>query len=367
MSAYFEDYITVAVFAAVGVGLVAVMLGVAAILRPSNPTRTKRLTYECGVDPVGTGAYSYSYGYKWTGYRTVMAYAPGTRILYFSNPHVLYLGNPTGIIETAADSAYNALSLNNTRVTVANWRAGAVVITVSPTTIPAATAGSAYSVTFTQTGGTPPISWSRTGALPSGLSLDAASGVLSGTPLVIGSFPITVTATDLNAFTGSRDYTLVVGCGVVSVTPPTLPSGTIGAAYSQAFSRVGGVGASVWSETGALPSGVLFNTGTAVLSGTPAATGSFPITVSATDVNGCGGSGTPTLVINGPDPFTPTALPVDAISMILDGSNWLRRSSPATPPLCITRMRCDRARSSGRSELIKSTAKPAAANWPISR
>ena len=31
-------------------------------------------------DSVGTGAYSYSYGYKWTGYRTVMAYAPGTRI-----------------------------------------------------------------------------------------------------------------------------------------------------------------------------------------------------------------------------------------------------------------------------------------------
>lgn len=55
MSAYFQDYITVAVFAAVGVGLVAVMLGVAAVLRPSNPTRTKRLTYECGVDPVGAG------------------------------------------------------------------------------------------------------------------------------------------------------------------------------------------------------------------------------------------------------------------------------------------------------------------------
>ncbi len=55
MSAYFQDYITVGVFAAVGVGLVAVMLGVAAVLRPSNPTRAKRLTYECGVDPVGVG------------------------------------------------------------------------------------------------------------------------------------------------------------------------------------------------------------------------------------------------------------------------------------------------------------------------
>ena len=51
-----------------------------------------------------------------------MAYAPGTRILYFSNPGVQYLGNPTGVSEAAGNSANNALSLNNTRVTVANWR-----------------------------------------------------------------------------------------------------------------------------------------------------------------------------------------------------------------------------------------------------
>lgn len=55
MTAYFQDYITVAVIAALGVVLVAVMLGVAALLRPDNPTRAKLLTYECGVDPVGTG------------------------------------------------------------------------------------------------------------------------------------------------------------------------------------------------------------------------------------------------------------------------------------------------------------------------
>ncbi len=75
-------------------------------------------------DGGGPGAFSYSFGYKWTGYRTVMAYAPGTRILYFSNPNVLHLGLPTGVAEASASSAYNALSLNNTRTTVANWRQG---------------------------------------------------------------------------------------------------------------------------------------------------------------------------------------------------------------------------------------------------
>ena len=88
------------------------------------------------TDPVGTGAYFYSFGYKdpANAFRTVMAYdcpVSCTRILYFSNPTVLYTGKPTGINCTTpgcaspdTTSAYNALSLNNTRVTVANWRLG---------------------------------------------------------------------------------------------------------------------------------------------------------------------------------------------------------------------------------------------------
>jgi NADH-quinone oxidoreductase subunit A len=52
---YFQDYITVAVFAGFGIVLVAVALGASALLRPKNPSATKRQTYECGVDPVGEG------------------------------------------------------------------------------------------------------------------------------------------------------------------------------------------------------------------------------------------------------------------------------------------------------------------------
>lgn len=55
MTTYFEQYITVGVFAALGVVLVAALLGLAAVFRPTNPTKTKQLTYECGVDPVGSG------------------------------------------------------------------------------------------------------------------------------------------------------------------------------------------------------------------------------------------------------------------------------------------------------------------------
>lgn len=71
----------------------------------------------------GGGAYAYSYGHKFTAsgtaYRTVMAYAPGARITYFSNPNVSYLGVPTG---TAG--ANNALTLENSKATIAQFRSG---------------------------------------------------------------------------------------------------------------------------------------------------------------------------------------------------------------------------------------------------
>ena len=55
MAEYFQDYITVAVFAGFGAILVAAAVGVGWLLRPSRPSATKAQTYECGIDPVGSG------------------------------------------------------------------------------------------------------------------------------------------------------------------------------------------------------------------------------------------------------------------------------------------------------------------------
>ncbi|MCB2224268.1 MAG: NADH-quinone oxidoreductase subunit A [Actinobacteria bacterium] len=55
MTQYFQDYITVAVFAAFGVLLVLIAVGASALLRPKNPTPAKSASYECGMDPVGGG------------------------------------------------------------------------------------------------------------------------------------------------------------------------------------------------------------------------------------------------------------------------------------------------------------------------
>ncbi len=84
-------------------------------------------------------------------------------------------------------------------------------ITVNPPTIPGATADSAYAQVFTQTGGNAPVTFSLGGALPTGVSFTSGTATLSGTPTQVGSFPITVTATDTNNCSASRNYTLVVG------------------------------------------------------------------------------------------------------------------------------------------------------------
>lgn len=51
MESYYSQYVTVAAVAGAAVVMFGLMLGIARILRPHNPTAEKLLTYECGVDP----------------------------------------------------------------------------------------------------------------------------------------------------------------------------------------------------------------------------------------------------------------------------------------------------------------------------
>ena len=55
MISYFQDYVTIGAVLGFGLFLVVLLLGVASVLRPNKPYEEKLQTYECGVDPVGTG------------------------------------------------------------------------------------------------------------------------------------------------------------------------------------------------------------------------------------------------------------------------------------------------------------------------
>ncbi|HNQ77669.1 MAG TPA: putative Ig domain-containing protein [Acidobacteriota bacterium] len=86
---------------------------------------------------------------------------------------------------------------------------GGCSITIAPATLPDATVGLAYSQTIAASGGTAPYTYEVTsGVLPAGLTLNPATGVISGTPTSGGSYTFTITATDSAACTGTITYTI---------------------------------------------------------------------------------------------------------------------------------------------------------------
>ncbi|HEX3842240.1 MAG TPA: putative Ig domain-containing protein, partial [Acidimicrobiales bacterium] len=209
-----------------------------------------------------------------------------------SLPAGLTLNAATGVISgtpTAAGSPTFIVTLTDTNGKKATQSYTlAVVIGPSITTpsLPSGEVGVAYSQPLAGTGGTTPYTWSvTTGSLPAGLTLNSATGVISGSPTAAGSPTFTVTLTDANSQTSTKVFTVVVAA-VPSITTPSLPSGEVGVAYSQTLAGTGGATPYAWSvTTGSLPAGLTLNSATGVISGSPTTAGSPTFTVTLTDAN----------------------------------------------------------------------------------
>jgi len=97
------------------------------------------------------------------------------------------------------------------------------VITLSPATLPPGMLGTPYSQSVTASGGTTPYTYTiASGALPGGLSLNPASGLISGVPVQTGFFNVTIRATDANGCIGARSYTLTILPAATIPGAPTL-------------------------------------------------------------------------------------------------------------------------------------------------
>jgi len=212
-----------------------------------------------------------------------------------------------------------AVTLDNSHVTVCGPTSACPVITVNPAALPNGTVGTPYSQTVSGAGGTGPYTFTvSSGALPTGLTLNTTTGVISGTPTGGGTFPFTITATDANGCPGSRLYSIAIAgppaCPVITVNPATLPPGVVGTPYSQTISAVGGTAPYAFAvSSGFLPPGLTLNTanmGTVVISGTPTTPGQFNFTITATDANGCPGGRPYSIVI----PFLPGGCPVITVT-----------------------------------------------------
>jgi len=166
--------------------------------------------------------------------------------------------------------------------------------------LPNAAAGTPYSVQLLSSGGVGAVTWSTPNLPANGLTLNAATGVISGTPTGSASpLTINVTATDSSGKIATRSFSLTV----VTPPPPTvatasLPVGYPGVPYNTTLLASNGSGSKTWSLTGgSLPSGWILDSSTGQITGSATAASSTSLTFTVTDGLGRTASRTLTLTI----------------------------------------------------------------------
>ena len=175
------------------------------------------------------------------------------------------------------------------------WTAddGTVVLTINPppTILSAAnvtaTTGASFAYAITATGG--PTAYAASN-LPTGLSLNAASGQITGVIPAAGTYAVGLSATGPG---GTGTATVTLSCSDPVAAAPVVPAfenglsenGYVGQTFSESLDATGSPTA--YTATN-LPAGLSLNTASGLLSGTPTAAGVYTVPVSATGAAGTG-------------------------------------------------------------------------------
>ena len=196
-------------------------------------------------------------------------------------------GTISGTPTTAGTYTVN-LSANN----IGGTGPGATVtITIEPSgPVPTITSAASVSAnldtafTYQIVASESPTSYAASG-LPVGLSVNTATGAITGTPTVGGVFTSTLTASNGNGASSAFSLQFVLG-PVSAVNSASTLSGFTGVAVSSY--QLTGTNSPTSFNVGALPSGLSYNSSTRQITGTPAAAGHTDVTISANNAVGQG-------------------------------------------------------------------------------
>lgn len=169
------------------------------------------------------------------------------------------------------------------------WEQRTYTITVNPTplvsaTLPTGYVGQNYTGALSPQGGTAPFSYSISGgALPPGLSLNPATGAITGSPTAQGLYGFIARITDANAAFSESQLRIAVQPAPLTLNQVPLPEGAVGTAYAGALTASGGTGPYTFSLSGGtLPPGItLLSNGT--LQGVPTQAGQFAFQATVND------------------------------------------------------------------------------------
>jgi hypothetical protein len=186
---------------------------------------------------------------------------------------------------------------------------------ITTTTLPNGIVGANYSQTIVFTGGHGPFTWSiSAGALPTGFSLNTATGAITGSSNTVNTYSFTVKVVDSSnpAQTASQPLSISIVTGPLLVTPATLPTGAINDPYpSTTLGASGGLPPYTWAITvGSLPAGLSLNVSTGAITGTPTGpSGTANFTAQVTDSTSTKATGSFSIIVNSALAITSTSLP----------------------------------------------------------